>query len=347
MLINQARNLASLPYSALTQLEAVDPAQTEQLLAAGAAHRLQRDRDQPGVHDHLPAELSGSRPRRSSSSATRRPAGRTRSPASRTRCTVQAGVVQNLDTTRTQIDALVSSSQSATGALQALQSGNQLIALQTKQLADLTAVLAAIARAQSLDGARNVENEEQAQVQLSQFLSYGRATSPRPCRCSTDARLASERSPARVGSFAVAAAIAAPRRCTSGTPALSARISQAGVAATVTGRSARAGTRPLRRDRHGGEGRCALRSRLGREPAALLCAGRRRVLIRPAANAGAEASRNERHRRHRQFSRHLHPVHRFRLRPAAGRCALARRRADRDRHHAWPASSGRWRRTRT
>ena len=39
---------------------------------------------------------------------------------------VQAGVVQNLDTTRTQIDALVSSSQSAIGALQAAQSGNQL-----------------------------------------------------------------------------------------------------------------------------------------------------------------------------------------------------------------------------
>ena len=57
MLINQARNLASLPYSALAQLEA-QIQRTEQLLAAGAAHRLQRDRDQPGVHDHLPAELS-------------------------------------------------------------------------------------------------------------------------------------------------------------------------------------------------------------------------------------------------------------------------------------------------
>ena len=69
-------------------------------------------------------------------------------------------------------------SQSATGALQALQSGNQLVALQTKQLADLTAVIAAIARAQSLEGARNVENQEQAQVQLSQFLNYGPGYQP-------------------------------------------------------------------------------------------------------------------------------------------------------------------------
>jgi len=86
---------------------------------------------------------------------------------------VQAGVVQNLDSTRTQIGALVSSSQSATGALQAAQSGNQLIALQTKQLADLTAVMASIARAQSLEGARQIESQAQAKQQLQNFLNYG------------------------------------------------------------------------------------------------------------------------------------------------------------------------------
>ena len=86
---------------------------------------------------------------------------------------VQAGVVQNLDSTRTQIDALITSSQSASGALQAAQSGNQLIAIQTRQLADLTAVMAAIARAQSLEGARTVENQAQAQQQLTRFLNYG------------------------------------------------------------------------------------------------------------------------------------------------------------------------------
>jgi conjugal transfer/entry exclusion protein len=52
---------------------------------------------------------------------------------------VQAGVVQNLSGASTQIQALITSSQSASGALQAAQSGNQLVALQTRQLADLTA----------------------------------------------------------------------------------------------------------------------------------------------------------------------------------------------------------------
>ena len=65
---------------------------------------------------------------------------------------VQAGVVGNLDTNRTQMSALVGASQSATGALQATQAGNQLLALQSQQLADLTAVVAAKGRAQALRG---------------------------------------------------------------------------------------------------------------------------------------------------------------------------------------------------
>ena len=50
---------------------------------------------------------------------------------------VQATVVGNLDTHRKEMSALVSSSQGATGALQASQAGNQLLGLQAQQLADL------------------------------------------------------------------------------------------------------------------------------------------------------------------------------------------------------------------
>jgi P-type conjugative transfer protein TrbJ len=64
---------------------------------------------------------------------------------------VQAGVVGNIDGARTTMDGVVSASQSATGALQAAQAGNQLLALQSQQLADLTALLAAQGRAQALD----------------------------------------------------------------------------------------------------------------------------------------------------------------------------------------------------
>jgi P-type conjugative transfer protein TrbJ len=91
---------------------------------------------------------------------------------------VQAGVVQALETSRAETNGLVSSSQSAVGILQASQAGNQLIALQTRQLVDLTALIAAQSRAQSLEGARLTANQEQARVQLNQFLSGGRGYQP-------------------------------------------------------------------------------------------------------------------------------------------------------------------------
>jgi P-type conjugative transfer protein TrbJ len=86
---------------------------------------------------------------------------------------VQAGVVQNLQNAQTQISALISSSQSASGALQAAQSGNQIMGLAAQQLADLTGVIAAMARAQSLDNAGRLESEAQGQQQMQNFLNYG------------------------------------------------------------------------------------------------------------------------------------------------------------------------------
>jgi type IV secretion system protein TrbJ len=64
------------------------------------------------------------------------------------------------------------------GILQATQAGNQLIALQTRQLADLTALLAAHSRMQSLEGARLNANQEQAREQLSRFLNNGQGYQP-------------------------------------------------------------------------------------------------------------------------------------------------------------------------
>jgi len=171
MLINQARNLANQPYSALAQLEQ-SISQTEQLLmqAQRIAYSVTTidqafTQSYPQTYSSSTSSqqlLAGAQTRWQNSLAGFQDAMR-----------VQAGAVQNLDSTRTQINSLISASQSATGALQAAEVGNQLTALQTKQIADLTAVMAAIARAQSLEGARNVENQLQAQQQLSNFLNYG------------------------------------------------------------------------------------------------------------------------------------------------------------------------------
>ena len=91
---------------------------------------------------------------------------------------VQAGVVGNLDTNRTQMSALVTSSQFATGALQAAQAGNQLSALLAQQLADLTATVAAQGRAQNLEAAQRTSAQDQGREQLRRFLTQGAGYQP-------------------------------------------------------------------------------------------------------------------------------------------------------------------------
>ena len=90
----------------------------------------------------------------------------------------QATVVGNLDTNRTQMSALVTSSQGATGALQVTQAGNQLLALQAQQLADLTAVIAAHSRAQNLESAQHAAAQDQGREQLRRFLTHGAGYQP-------------------------------------------------------------------------------------------------------------------------------------------------------------------------
>ncbi|MEE9433704.1 MAG: P-type conjugative transfer protein TrbJ [Sphingorhabdus sp.] len=86
---------------------------------------------------------------------------------------VQAGIVGALEVTRAQAKNLISSSQGSVGALQAAQAGNQLMALQLKQLVDLTALLAANGRAQILDAAGKASARAQAREQFKRFLGEG------------------------------------------------------------------------------------------------------------------------------------------------------------------------------
>lgn len=169
MLLNQAKNLTNLPYSSLQSIQQ-SLARTQQLLnqAQRIAYNIGQidqafGRIYPQGYTGATSSqqlIGDAKERWQNSLAAHQDALR-----------VQAGIVQNLDTTRSETDALVSSSQSAVGALQAAQAGNQLIALQTKQLVDLTALIAAQSRAQSLSGARADANQDQAREQLNRFLS--------------------------------------------------------------------------------------------------------------------------------------------------------------------------------
>ena len=175
-LMNQARNLASLPYSSLAQLEQ-QITQTQQQLAQAQRIAYSVSAIDQAFTQTYPQAYSGST---SSQQLLADAQTRWQNALASFQDTmhVQAGVVANLNNTHTQIGALVSSSQSATGALQAAQSGNQLAALQTTQLADLTSLMASIARAQSFEAARTLETQVQGQAQTTNFLNYGAGYQP-------------------------------------------------------------------------------------------------------------------------------------------------------------------------
>lgn len=167
-LLNQARNLNSLPLNQLQELQSQFQ-RTQQLL--DQAQRLTYDVqsiDTAFAQRYRGTNLSGNdrtlvdgaRDRWQDSVAAFEDSLR-----------VQAGVVGNIDGSRATLDRLVTASQSATGALQAAQAGNQLVALQSQQLADLTALLAAQGRAQSLDMAQRAADQAQAREQLRRFLT--------------------------------------------------------------------------------------------------------------------------------------------------------------------------------
>ncbi len=175
MLINQARNLASLPYSSLQQLQQ-SVQRTQALL--GQAQRIAFDVqqiDQAFQSQYSNISLSTSDQRLVSDARSR---WQNTVGGLQDALRVQAGVVSNIDTNRAEMAALVGQSLGATGALQATQAGNQLLALQAQQLADLVAVVAANGRAQALVDAERAAAAEQGREQRRRFLTPGSGYQP-------------------------------------------------------------------------------------------------------------------------------------------------------------------------
>ena len=175
MLINQAKNLANLPFSALQQIQQ-SVQKTQQLLqqAQGIAFDVQQI-------DQMFSQKYGNV---SMSATDQQLVANARSRWENTvgglqdAMRVQAGAVGNIDSNRAQMSALVGQSQGATGALQATQAGNQLLALQSQQLSDLVALLAANGRAGALTEAERSAAAEQGREQRRRFLTPGGGYTP-------------------------------------------------------------------------------------------------------------------------------------------------------------------------
>lgn len=170
MLINQARNLASLPHSSLQQIQQ-SVQKTQQLLAQAQhiAYDVQAI-DQAFQSQYASASMSATDAQLIADAKTR---WNNSIGGLQDAMRVQATVVGNLETNRAQMSTLVGASQSATGALQVTQAGNQLLALQAQQLADLTAVVAANGRSQALQSAEQAAAAEQGREQRRRFLTPG------------------------------------------------------------------------------------------------------------------------------------------------------------------------------
>lgn len=166
MLANQARNLANLPTSTLTQLQ-TSISRTQALL--GQAQNIAFDVQ---AVETAYAASYGQAPASASNSvlvAQAQLRWQTSVGAFEDSLKVQAGAVGNMPTNAASLATLVSASQSATGALQAAQAGNQLTALEAQEISDLIAVLAAKGRADALEQARAASAESQGQAQYQAF----------------------------------------------------------------------------------------------------------------------------------------------------------------------------------
>ena len=126
MLINQARNLASLPVSSLNQIE--QSLQRTQTLLAQAQNITYSTQaiNTAFQSQYSAASMSGTNAQLVANAQAR---WQNTLAGLQDAMKTQATVVSNLGTNSQQMSVLVNASQNATGALQATQAGNQLVAL--------------------------------------------------------------------------------------------------------------------------------------------------------------------------------------------------------------------------
>jgi len=178
MLINEAKHLEQLPTSVLNDVER-NYSQIQNLLkqANGITYNVRSINT--AFSKNYPAAISASASDQQLITAARQ-RWQDSLAAFEHALTLGAGAVQNLPNTQAQTASLVSASQTSVGMLEATRAGNQLVAVQTRQLADLTGLIAAQNRAQALEAARKAEAEGQAHEQLRRFLAHGLGYQPQP-----------------------------------------------------------------------------------------------------------------------------------------------------------------------
>ena len=178
MLTNQARNLTSLDFSALSELRTALIA-TNQLIQQGqglAFNVAQMETEFRRLYpESYTAAISGTQ-----MAAVARSRWTQSLEALRTATKVQSQAVQNFASDEKTLTDLVNRSQSATGALQAMQATNQLLALQSRQAIQAQQLQITQDRAAALEQARQVAVQERAREVRRRFQGEGTPYTPYP-----------------------------------------------------------------------------------------------------------------------------------------------------------------------
>ncbi|AFT71069.1 TrbJ-like protein [Alloalcanivorax dieselolei B5] len=178
MLVNQGRNLASLPFNVVNRLRSTLAA-TDRLIAQaqGLAFEVQNmNQDFARLYpEQYAATVSGNQMYQDAQQRWRNTMG-----GLQTAMQMQAQVSQNLTEDESVLTDLVGQSQSATGALQAQQATNQLLALQAKQSIQAQQLQLTQGRATALELARQAAAVERGREVTRRFLGTGTPYTPQP-----------------------------------------------------------------------------------------------------------------------------------------------------------------------
>lgn len=176
MLTNQGRNLTGLDFSALGELRAALSA-TNRLIQQGQGLAFQVAQTETEFRRLYPASytaaISGSQ-----MTADARTRWSHSLQALRIATSVQSQAVQNFASDEQALTDLVNRSQSAAGALQAMQATNQLLALQSRQAMQAQQLQITQDRAAALEQARQVAVQERAREVRRRFQGEGTRYTP-------------------------------------------------------------------------------------------------------------------------------------------------------------------------
>ena len=177
MLENEARNLTSLPFSVLADLQS-SMGQIDQLMGQAQGVDFRIDQLDERFRQLYPQEFDQVF-RRDQRVARARDQLDTAMSAFRQTMGVQNRIVDNVRSDTQALADIVARSQGAEGSLQAQQATNQLLALTAKQQLQLQQMMAAQFRAESVEQAQRGQIAREARESTRRFLGDGKAYTPR------------------------------------------------------------------------------------------------------------------------------------------------------------------------